>query len=126
MSIQSQVPADYPMMVAWEAYKASDEYSNTKRWAAHVEHVDGSLWAAFVMGWNCRAPLVTRWAAERGWTYLSPVPSPADLARLVEAARAMTECDLGLVPDPGYTCASCEAWHALTAALAPFTKEPTT
>lgn len=60
MSIQSQVPADHPMMVAWEAYKASDEYSNTKRWAAHVEHVDGSLWAAFVMGWNRRAPVVTR------------------------------------------------------------------
>ncbi len=48
----------------------------------------------------------------------------ADLARLVEAARGMTECDLGLIPDEGCTCASCEAWHALTAALAPF-KEPT-
>ena len=44
----------------------------------------------------------------------------SDLARLVEAARAMTECDLGLVPDEGCTCTACEAWHALRAALAPF------
>ena len=66
-------------------------------------------------------------AAAEEWNRraLSPILSPADIARLVEAARGMTECDLGLIPDEGCTCASCEAWHALTAALAPFTKEPT-
>lgn len=38
-------------MVAWEAYKATEEYANTKQWAAYPEHVDGSLWAAFDRGY---------------------------------------------------------------------------
>jgi hypothetical protein len=66
------------MMVAWEAYKATDEFQSSKRWALTIapmlqagspdfelkrscdvmpfeqrsNHVDGSLWAAFVEGWN--------------------------------------------------------------------------
>ena len=62
-------------------------------------------------------------AAAGGWRYVAPVPSPEAVARLVEAARRMSECDLGLIPEEGCTCETCEAWHALRAALAPF-KEP--
>jgi hypothetical protein len=40
------------MRDAWEAYKLTDEYANTRRWALHEQHVDGSLWAAFVVGWT--------------------------------------------------------------------------
>jgi hypothetical protein len=54
MTAMAQVPKDSPLMKAWERYKASDEYENTRRWALHDKHVDGSLWAAFVEGWNSR------------------------------------------------------------------------
>lgn len=52
MSAMTPVPKDHPLMLAWEAYKATDEYANTKKWAAYPEHVDGSLWAAFEQGWR--------------------------------------------------------------------------
>lgn len=47
-----QVSADHPMLIAWEQYKQTSDYANTKKWAAHDEHVDGSLWASFVQGYN--------------------------------------------------------------------------
>lgn len=46
------VPTDHPLMVAWEAYKADPEYSNTRKWALHDAHVDGSLWHAFAGGFQ--------------------------------------------------------------------------
>lgn len=49
---QAVVPIGDPMRDAWEAYSATPEYANTKSWAIHREHVDGSLWAAFVAGWK--------------------------------------------------------------------------
>lgn len=48
----SPIAKDAPVMVAWEAYKAGDSYQNTRRWASHEEHVDGSLWAAFSAGFT--------------------------------------------------------------------------
>lgn len=56
MNISSAVPSDHPLMLAWGAYKLTEEFANSRRWAAHAAHVDGSLWAAFVEGWNRRAP----------------------------------------------------------------------
>lgn len=55
MTTQTPLAADDPLMLAWKAYAATDEYANTKRWAIHPEHVEGSLWAAFVAG--TRAPV---------------------------------------------------------------------
>lgn len=49
---QAEVPKHHPMRIAWERYQASSDYQNTKKWAAHKEHVDGSLWASFVAGWQ--------------------------------------------------------------------------
>lgn len=46
------VPADDPLMVAWEAYKSTPEYENTRKWALVERHVDGSLWAAFEAGFR--------------------------------------------------------------------------
>lgn len=57
MNAQSQVPADHPMIIAWELYKGTEDYTNTRKWAAIDEHRDGSLWAAFVEGWNAAAAL---------------------------------------------------------------------
>ena len=39
-------------MKAWEEYKATPEFGNSKQWAAHPEHLLGSLWAVFHAGWN--------------------------------------------------------------------------
>ena len=52
MSAMAPVPKDDPLMIAWEAYKATDEYANTRHWALKDAHVDGSLWAAFSEGFN--------------------------------------------------------------------------
>ncbi len=52
MGAMTPVSNDDPLMVAWNEYKASEEYQYTKKWAAFEEHVDGSLWAAFLAGWS--------------------------------------------------------------------------
>jgi hypothetical protein len=46
---------DAPVMIAWEAYKTSPDYANTRNWALREAHVDGSLWAAFFAGFNALA-----------------------------------------------------------------------
>jgi hypothetical protein len=46
------VPKDHPLMKAWEEYRSSPAYTNTFKWAADLEHRQGSLWAAFVAGFD--------------------------------------------------------------------------
>jgi hypothetical protein len=53
MNVMAPVPPDSPLMIAWELYSATEAYANTRRWALHDQHVDGSLWAAFHEGWRC-------------------------------------------------------------------------
>lgn len=45
------VPQNAPVLRAWNIYKQSADYANTRKWAKHDEHVDGSLWAAFYAGY---------------------------------------------------------------------------
>lgn len=52
MSAESPVPSDHPMMQAWNAYKQTDDFANSAKWALEKQHTPGSLWAAFVVGWN--------------------------------------------------------------------------
>lgn len=52
MDIQSPLPKNHPLMKAWEDYKKSEDFANTRKWALREEHVDGSLWAAFREGWS--------------------------------------------------------------------------
>ena len=40
------------LMKAWKKHKKTDDYINTRHWAQFKEHVDGSLWATFVKGWE--------------------------------------------------------------------------
>lgn len=54
MSATAPLPPDHPMKLSWEAYKASDDFANIRQRAASDEHLDGSLWAAFAVGWNAR------------------------------------------------------------------------
>lgn len=56
MSAQSPLPANDPRVIAWNTYKAGEEYENTKRWARHPEHTEGSLWAAFIAGFAAATP----------------------------------------------------------------------
>jgi hypothetical protein len=65
MSAESPVPSDHPLMKAWTAYKATEDYANSRRWAAHDEHRDGSLWAAFMEGWNAATKRAGRPTRER-------------------------------------------------------------
>lgn len=51
MTTESPVPHDAPVMVAWTAYKQTEEYANTLRWV-NTEHSKGSLWAAFEQGFR--------------------------------------------------------------------------
>jgi hypothetical protein len=46
------LPKDAPVMIAWERYKGGSDYQNTRNWALHDAHVDGSLWAAFLAGFT--------------------------------------------------------------------------
>lgn len=46
------VSADDPRMIAWAQYKHSNEYENSKRWAVFPQHVEGSMWAAFIAGFE--------------------------------------------------------------------------
>ena len=56
MAAQTPLPNDDPRMTAWSAYKATDEFVNTERWAKDTQiihpHLDGSLWAVFVAGYE--------------------------------------------------------------------------
>jgi hypothetical protein len=53
--MQGMAPKDSPLMVAWDRYRATEAYQNTRHWATSEEYVDGSLWAAFSEGWREQA-----------------------------------------------------------------------
>jgi hypothetical protein len=51
MGEMSAVPKGHPLIVAWDAWKQTDGFANTRKWAHVEEHLEGSLWAAFMEGW---------------------------------------------------------------------------
>ena len=75
MNAMAPCPPNSPLMKAWEAYQATDDFKNSYKWAtAAIEYVvlpepsdpkanhftedsyrqfvQGSLWAAFMQGWK--------------------------------------------------------------------------
>ena len=52
MPDEAPVPKDHPLMQAWEKFNASEEYANSFSWARHEQHRQGSMWAAFMAGWE--------------------------------------------------------------------------
>jgi hypothetical protein len=48
------LPKGHPMLEAWEAFRTTPEYENARHWAQYMDHIEGSLWAAFTEGWNRR------------------------------------------------------------------------
>lgn len=61
-------------MIAWAEYQTSEEFKNTQKWAAHPEHLQGSLWAVFVAGFKV--------ATERAASLHEQVDSASDAERL--------------------------------------------
>lgn len=54
MNAERMVGQDEPLMIAWNAYKATEDYANSRKWAEYKEHLDGSLWAVFCAGYAAR------------------------------------------------------------------------
>lgn len=52
----SPLPKNHPIMLAWDRYKSTDDYANSFRWAGHEEHRAGSMWTAFLAGFNAATP----------------------------------------------------------------------
>jgi hypothetical protein len=78
MTAMTPISDDHPLKQAWDAYKATDDYANSKNWAMQISplvqasdpdaeakrrfdimpreqrerHVEGSLWAAFMEGYR--------------------------------------------------------------------------
>lgn len=65
--VMAKLPDDHPLMIAWEKWKKSDGYANTLKWARRISvaeretnalleiqhpHTEGSLWGAFMAGYN--------------------------------------------------------------------------
>lgn len=50
------VPKDSPLMVAWEKYKASEDFAGARQWmiksvmAGDSVTIDGQFWGAFMSG----------------------------------------------------------------------------
>lgn len=47
MPLMQMIPNDDPLMIAWNAYKTTEDYANTRKHA-----FGGSLWAAFMAGFQ--------------------------------------------------------------------------
>jgi cation transport regulator ChaB len=48
----AEMPLTHPLRAAWEQYKQTDEYKNTRKWAAHPEHLEGSMWGVWLAAFN--------------------------------------------------------------------------
>lgn len=83
MSTQTVVPKTDPLMAAWEKFQSSKDFQNAKGWAAHPEHLQGSLWAMFVAGFRA--------ATKRAGFLHEQVDSASDTERLegIPGAGAM-------------------------------------
>jgi hypothetical protein len=46
------IPADHPIMLAWNEWQETQDFANTLNWAKHDVHLKGSLWNAFLQGYE--------------------------------------------------------------------------
>jgi len=88
MNATTPVSKDSPLWLAWEAYTATEEYANTKRWAVVPEHAEGSLWAAFERGFAAR-PVSAQIAgkADEMPVVATEYESPEEVAERIADAR---------------------------------------
>jgi len=50
--VMAPVDKKSPLWKAWSEYKETFDFKNSKNHATNPDHIDGSLWAAFVEGWD--------------------------------------------------------------------------
>jgi hypothetical protein len=63
--VQSKVPDDDPLMIAWKAWQGSEAGRNASKWGSAISvsivdnqstvshpHLDGALWNAFMSGYQ--------------------------------------------------------------------------
>jgi hypothetical protein len=83
MTAMQQVPADHPLMKAWEKYRTSDGFRTAFKNGADLEYRTGVLWAAFMEGFNV--------ATERAAGLHEQINPASDMERLdkVPGAGAM-------------------------------------
>lgn len=88
--VEQELPKEHPLRALWSAYKATDEYANTRRWALHEGSVDGSLWAAFSEGLAaaCQTRNTSPLMMAAAGLHLPSNVSPGALAKVVDAARS--------------------------------------
>lgn len=97
----SPVPNDHPLKLAWEQFRSTEEFSNSRQWASKDEHLDGSLWAAFVAGWY-------RAGGEPANGYAEKPSNPFILLRKLVRRNAIVGSQIQFVErwlvanDPGY------------------------
>jgi hypothetical protein len=49
----AKVPDDSPLMIAWNAWRETEQYANVLAWAGKLQ--EGNLWAAFMAGYQADA-----------------------------------------------------------------------
>lgn len=49
---ESPMDRDAPVMLAWATFKATEAYENAARWAVSPQDTEGSLWRAFLEGYE--------------------------------------------------------------------------
>ncbi len=55
MSCSTPVPSDHPLMIAWNAFKETEDFANGKAWSLRgEEYLDGAFWTAFMAGFQAR------------------------------------------------------------------------
>lgn len=83
MPAMKEMPLTHPLRAAWESYKLSDDYANSRKWAAQPEHIEGSMWAVWLAAFNA--------ATERAAALHESVDPASDAERLnkVPGAGAM-------------------------------------
>lgn len=81
----TEIPIGDPLRDAWEAHKKTDDFINSRKWAAtaNYPHLDGSLWAMFAEGY--KAGRVNAFAALAEHLGCKPEDLKIDLVALVEA-----------------------------------------
>lgn len=90
MSTMTPVSPDDPLMIAWTAYKSTEDFSNSLKWAMayeysagrpiaesqRVAHAEGSLWAAFMQGFKAASGSGTPATPSQPETYGDPWGGP--------------------------------------------------
>lgn len=93
MTVSAAVPSTAPVMIAWTAYKLTDEYANALSWASKPEHSEGSLWASFYEGFYVAAANAASSAAELHFATAVPDPTAEAVERLKRGVAFMTDND---------------------------------